>query len=121
MHAQQNPFGYLYHIQLHLNGVLSSPGATQYQRTLAAQIDTGITTMQGWLEQVRSDAVKLVQMDDAHLAHSSSRALLNDLAIQATDAFMGRNNPATGKPEQGFSQIYVDIQRMSTFQVSPYK
>ncbi len=111
----------IHHIQLHLNGVLSSPGATQYQRTLAAQIDTGITTMQGWLEQVRSDAVKLVQMNDAHLAHSSSRALLNDLATQATDAFMGRNNPAAGKPEQGFSQIYVDIQRMSTFQVSPYK
>jgi hypothetical protein len=121
LHAEQNPFSYLYHIQLHLNGVLSSPGATQYQRTLATQIDRGITSMQGWLEQVRSDAVKLVRMDDAQLAHSSSQALLNDLATQATDAFMGHTDPATGKPEQGFSQIYVDIQRMVTFQVSVYK
>jgi serine/threonine protein kinase len=121
LHAQQNLPGYLYHIELHLNGVLSSPGATQYQHTTAAQIDTGITTMQRWLEQVRSDAVKLLQMDDAHLALSSSLPLLNDMATQATNAFMGRNNPSTGKPEQGFSQIYVEIQHMAIFEVKPYK
>ena len=121
LHAQQKLPGYLYHILLHLNGVLSSPGATQYQHTTAAQIDTGITTMQGWLQQVRSDAVKLVQMDDVHLALSSSLPLLNDMATQATNAFMGRNNPSTGKPEQGFSQIYVDIQHMANFEVKPYK
>ena len=117
LHAQQSPSGYLYHIQLHLNGVLNSPGATQYQHTTAAQIDTGITTMQGWLEQVRSDAVKLVQMDDAHLALPSSLPLLNDMATQATYAFMGRNN----QQEQGFSQISVEIQHMAIFEVKPYK
>ena len=121
LHAQQNLPGYLYHILLHLNGVLSSPGATHYQHNTAAQIDTGITTLQGWLEQARSDAVKLEQMDDAHLALPSSLPLLNDLATQTTNAFMGRNDPSTGKPEQGFSQIYVDIQHMAIFEVKPYK
>jgi hypothetical protein len=117
LQAGQNPSGYLYHIQLHLNGVLSSPGATQYQHTLAAQIDTEITNMQGWLEQVRSDATKLVQMDAAQLALPSSLTLLNDMATQATYAFKGRSD----LQEPGFSKIYVDIQHMATFQVSPYK
>ena len=117
LQAEQNPSGYLYHIQLHLNGVLSSPGATQYQHTLAAQIDTEITTMQGWLEQVRSDATKLVHMDATHLALPSSHALLNDLATQATYAFTGRS----GMQQPGFSKIYVDIQHMATFQVKSYK
>ncbi len=120
LHAGQNPNGYLYHIQLHLTGVVSSPGATRAQHQLAAQIDTAITTMQGWLEKVRSDAMELEHMDDAHLAQSSSSSILNDMVTQATYAFMGHNNPSSGNQE-GFSQIYTDIQHMATFEVMPYK
>ena len=44
LHAEQPEPGYLYHIALHLNGVLASPGATQYQRNLAIQINAGSIT-----------------------------------------------------------------------------
>src|SRR5579875_3048318 len=120
LHAGQNPDGYLYHIQLHLNGVAASPGAAQSQHQLAARIDTAITIMQSWLEKVRNDAIELEQMDDTHLAQSSSAPILNDMVTQSTYAFTGRNDSSSGNQE-GFSQIYTDIQRMATFEVMPYK
>lgn len=121
LNAGQNPPGYLYHIATHLNGVLTSPGSTTYQRNLAIQINTGINNVNGWLRQVRSDAIQLVQMDNAHLALSSSLALLNDMAAQARNAYMGRNGPSAGQVQQGMAQIYVNAQRLATFSVTAYK
>ncbi|HVB20831.1 MAG TPA: serine/threonine-protein kinase [Ktedonobacteraceae bacterium] len=121
LNAGQNPPAYLYHIATHLNGVLTSPGSTTYQRNLAIQINTGINNVNGWLRQVRSDAIQLVKMDDAHLALSSSLALLNDMATQAHNAYMGRNGPSAGQVQQGMSQIYVNAQRLATFSVTAYK
>jgi eukaryotic-like serine/threonine-protein kinase len=118
--GQENPPGYLSHIELHLNGVVSSPGATQYQHILAGQIDTEITTMQGWLQQVRRDAAQLARMNDTQLALPSSLTLINDVTTQATYAFTGKD-ASTGKMEKGFSQIYVDMQHMATFEVMAYK
>ncbi len=97
LNAGQNPPGYLYHIATHLNGVLSSPGATPYQRNLAIQINTGINNLNGWLGKARADAIQLVHMDDAHLALSSSHTLLNDMATQTHNAYMGINNSSTDK------------------------
>jgi serine/threonine protein kinase len=119
--GQENPPSYLYHIELHLNGVLTAPGATQYQHTLAAQIDSIMNTIQSWLQQARQDAIKLVQMDNDHLALSSSQAILNDLLTQSTYAFAGHKDPTTGKLQQGYQQVYGDTQRMALFQVMPYK
>ena len=75
----QAPMSYLYHIDLHLNGVLNSPGATQYQRHIASHIYSEINNLNGWLQQVRHDAVQLVQMNDTQLAQQSSLTLLNGL------------------------------------------
>jgi hypothetical protein len=119
--GQQDPPGYLYHIALHVNGVLASPGAMQYQRQLAAQIDTAIGNVQGWLEQVRRDAVQLVSMNDAQLAQPSSRALLDDMATQANNAAMGRTDPATGRLQEGVTQFYLNVQHLAIFEVKSYK
>src|SRR5579872_1424176 len=121
LNAGQNPPGYLYHIALHLNGVLASPGSTQYQRNLAIQINTGINNVKGWLGQVRADAIQLAHMDDTHLALSSSLTLLNDMVTQAHNAYMGITNSSTGQVQQGMSQIYVNAQRLATFSVTAYK
>ena len=119
--ANQNPSGYLYHLAHHLNGVLASPGATQDQRNLAIQINTGMNNVTGWLEQLRQDAVQLVHMSDAQLALQSSLEKLNDMVTQANNAYMGRNDPSTGQQQIGISQIYRDIQLMATFDIKPYK
>jgi len=121
LHAGQNPPGYLYHIALHLNGVLSSPGATQYQRNLATQINTGINNVNGWLQQERQDAIQLVHMNDAQLALPSSLNLLNDLVTQANNAYTGLTNPSTGQVQSGISQVHLNVERLATFAVKPYK
>ncbi|MFL5690703.1 MAG: protein kinase domain-containing protein [Ktedonobacteraceae bacterium] len=119
--ANQNPSGYLYHLALHLNGVLTSPGATQDQRNLAIQINTGVNNVTGWLQQLRQDAIQLVHMSDAQLALQSSLEKLNDMVTQANNAYMGRNDPSTGQQQIGVSQIYRDVQLMATFEIKPYK
>jgi hypothetical protein len=119
--ANQAPPGYLYHSALHLNGVLSSPGATPYQRHLGTQITTGVDNVNSWLEQLHQDAVELVHMSDAQLALPSSLQKLNDMVIQANNAYMGRTDPSTGQQQIGVSQIYRDVQLLATFDVKPYK
>jgi hypothetical protein len=42
----QEPPGFLYHIGLHLQGMVDSPGATAAQKRLAIQIDTAINKVQ---------------------------------------------------------------------------
>ncbi|HZS76170.1 MAG TPA: protein kinase [Ktedonobacteraceae bacterium] len=113
--SQKAP-GYLYHIALHLNGVLASPGATQFQRDLATRINSALNSVKGALEQMRYDASVLVRQNNTELASISSLNQLNDLVTQANNAFMGQSNP----PTLGISQMYQDIQRLATFEVKPY-
>src|SRR5437588_679445 len=63
----QNPPGLLYHIALHLQGMVDSPGATVEQKRLAIQIDTAISKVEALLEQVHQDAKKLVAMSNIQL------------------------------------------------------
>ena len=121
LQANQEPPGYLYHIALHLNGVLASPGATQNQHNLAIQINAGVNNVNGWLGQLRQDAIQLVHMSSAQLALPSSLEKLNDMVTQANNAYMGFNNPSTGQQQIGVSQIYRDVQLLATFDVKPYK
>lgn len=117
----QNPPGYLTHIALHLNGVLNSPGSTQNQRQLATQINAGIENEQNWLGQVRKDAIQLAHMNNNQLAQQSTLMLINDMISQANNALNGFNNPSTGKLQEGYAQIYLQIQKLATFDVKPYK
>ena len=119
--ATQNPPGYLYHIALHLNGVLASPGATQFQRDLAIKINTSLTNLRVWLTQARHDAAQLLTMSDAQLGQSSTQAIVNDLVTMTTGAYQGRINPTTHKHEDGDTQLAVQIQRLANFSVTAYK
>jgi len=119
--AHQNPPGYLYHIALHLNGVLSSPGSTQYQRNLATQINTALNNVKGWLGQARHDAAQLVRMNDTQLAQQSTLTLINDMVTQTNNAYTGYTNPATGQLQAGVTQLYQQIQQLATLQVQTYK
>lgn len=102
MPSSQNPPSYLNHIELHLNGVLSAPGATQAQRSLATHIDTSLNNVNSWLQQARHDAAHLAAMNAAQLALPSSLTLLNDLITQANDAYNGCADPSTGILQPGY-------------------
>ena len=113
----QQPPGYLKHIGTHLRELASSPGVTPAQHALAIRIGQATNNVQGWLEAVRADAVKLVHMNNSQLSQASS--ILNDLFTQANHALVGQFDPNTGTVKEGVVQIHYSIQGLATFDVTP--
>ena len=116
----QNPPGYLYHINKHLRGIIQAPGVTLEQRQLAAQISTELNTVTNWLEQVRQDAKKLMAISQAQWLSPASLSILNDMETQASYAYTGQLDPNTNQNQGGVLQIHHDIERLATFDVTAY-
>src|SRR5262249_49637674 len=76
----QQPPGYLQHVELHLNGLASSPGHTEEQKKVAIQVHDVITRMIDDLTQVRKDAAQLVQRSNDQLLQPDALTLLNEMA-----------------------------------------
>jgi hypothetical protein len=115
------PHNYVDHLLFHMAGVIQSPGATSNQRALALQINTAINNVKTWLEQVRQDAEQLLHMQNAQLTQLSGLAILGDLEAQARYAYAGRTDPASGQMQQGATWIYDNVERLATFDVTPYR
>ena len=113
----QVPPGFLYHIALHLKGLVDSPGATTAQKQLAIQVDTAISKVQALLEQVHQGAKKLVMMTGAQLLQPATLSLLDDMVKHAQDAFVGQFDPTTGEIQDGVTQIHFAIQRLASMDV----
>jgi len=116
----QNPPGYLYHINKHLQGIVQAPGATAAQQQLAGQIDTGLNIMSNTLTQIHNDARQLINLPQNQLLSNASLTLLNDMATQADYAFNGQINAGTNQKQGGAVEIYQNSQRLATFDVTPY-
>src|SRR6266702_2552582 len=116
----QNPPGYLYHINKHLQGIIQAPGATQNQRQITTQIDKAINQVTSWLQQVRTDAKKLMNTPDNQLLSQKSLSLLNDMDTQAGYAYSGQLDPATNQTQGGVLQIHHNIERLAIFNVTAY-
>ena len=114
----EEPPGYLYHIGLHLQGLITSPGATAQQKQLAVQIDTALSKIQALLEKMRQDAKQLVFMTDEQLLQPKAFTLLDDMVKQAQDAFVGQFDPTTGEIQNGITQVHYAIQRLATLEVT---
>ncbi len=112
--ANQNPPGYLYHMDKHLHEISILPETTAAQKKLALQIDQGINAVNAWDQQIRTDVLKLLTMNDAQLIGSLS--LLDEVATLANDAFVGRVNPL-GQVTYGVTQIHYASQALATFDV----
>jgi hypothetical protein len=89
------------------------------QRTLAIRITQAINNVQGWLEAVHTDAVKLEKMDNSQMSQPAALSILNDLFTQANHAFVGQFDPNTSTVKEGVVQIHNNIQRLATFDVTP--
>ncbi len=114
----QSPPGYLKHIGTHLADIVQSPGVTPEQRALALQINQAVNNVNGWLLAMHDDAAKLVQMSDAQLLQPQTVSTLNDLFINANNAFVGHVDPNTNQVREGVSQIHYGIQRLATFDIT---
>jgi serine/threonine protein kinase len=120
VYNEEVPPGYVYLIGLHLNGAVLSPQATSDQRTLAGQIDAAMNKLKDVFRQVHQDAKLLVQMTDRQLLQSSSLSILNDLVMQAQNAYAGQLDPTTGASQGGAVWIYGNIERLVTFDVMQF-
>jgi eukaryotic-like serine/threonine-protein kinase len=114
-----NPPGYLFHIQLHLQGVVGAPDATPQMRVLASKIIQELTNATGWLNKVRADAQQLVKMDAAQLSQPSTQVMLDDMLANATYAYIGQLNPSTNLVVPGVLQVHYDIQKLATLNITP--
>lgn len=115
----QEPPGYLEHIGSHLQELSEISSATASQHALAIQIDQAINNVQGWLEAVHADASKLIHMSSTQLLQPDALTTLNDLFIQANNAFVGQVDPNTNNVKNGAVQIHYNIQALATFDVTP--
>jgi serine/threonine protein kinase len=114
----QAPPGYLYHIGTkHLHGITQLVDATAGQKALAIQISGAIDNVNGWLQASRKDALELFHMTNDQLLGDAGRTLLDDLATQANNAFVGQINPFTHQVKEGVVQIHYKIQRLATFDI----
>ncbi|QBD83157.1 hypothetical protein EPA93_47240 [Ktedonosporobacter rubrisoli] len=116
----QDPPSYMDHIVSHLNGLLQSPGATATLHKQAGDIVSVLDNVKAWLTQVRHDAQLLVKMSDDQLRQPGTLSLLNDMLDNATHAFVGQVDPATGKVRGGETWIHTQMQQLATLDILPY-
>ena len=75
--------------------------------------------MQALLTAVRTDAVKLVHMDNSQMSQSAALSTLNDLFTKTNYAFVGQFDPNTNTVREGVVHIHYNIQGLATFNVTP--
>jgi serine/threonine protein kinase len=114
--VNQNPPGYLYHIEKHLHEVATLPESTPSQRALALQIDQALNAIDAWDHTIRTDVLTLFQMSDAQLTGSQAISLLNEVATLANQAFVGQVDPQ-GQVTDGVIQVHYAIQNLATFDI----
>ena len=93
---EQGPPSYLSHVRLHLNGMVNAPGHNDAQQQLASKIDFTLTKIEAVLKQVRTDAVQIAKMSNTQLKGQDALALLNDMQVNASSAYIGQTSETAG-------------------------
>jgi serine/threonine protein kinase len=110
----QQPPGYLQHVNIHLTGLVGSPNHTEEQKKVAIQVDRAIARMINDLTQVRKDAVQLVQRNDDQLRQPDTFTMLNEMATLTREVNSGWFDATTHDNEGGVIWIYARIQQLAT-------
>ena len=76
--------------------------------------------MKGWLDQVRLDAKKLVNMPVNQLTSPGALSILDEMETQARYAYIGQLDPTTNQLHDGVVQIHYNIQFLAAFDVAPF-
>jgi len=110
--------GYLTHVDIHLQGVMNAPGHTPAQRQLVIRIDPILKQVTTLMQKIHQDAVTLVKMNDTQLQSQDALTLLNDMVTNATSAYMGQVDPATGGNINGVTWIQNELQGLATIPIT---
>lgn len=118
--AHQDPPGYVMHIGIHLQALVTCPGATPSQQALATLVNTALNGITGNLDNARQDATQLVRMSDTQLLDPGTVPLLDDLVTQTENAYIGVYNPTTSTREGGTIWVHDQIEHLASFPVMTY-
>jgi serine/threonine protein kinase len=116
----QSPPGLTASISSHLKNMINDPGVSTSTRNLLGQINTEMSDVTGWLQQVRRYARQLIHLTDDSLILPSTLDLLDAMATQALYAYIGRLAPDTNQIQGGAVQIDYGLQHLSNFNIRPY-
>jgi hypothetical protein len=117
----QQPPGYLQHVEIHLHGLAGSPGHTDEQKRVAAQVDGVMTRMINDLTQVRKDARQLVQYSNEQLRQADTLTLLNEIASLTAEANSGWFDTQTSQNVGGAIWLNARIQQLATISLTVSK
>jgi eukaryotic-like serine/threonine-protein kinase len=118
--AQRTAFwGYLSAAKHNLNEMVRAPAVPAQEVQRIVQISNDLNTIQGWLEQMRTDVLQLVHMDDEHL--KQAQGVRNDLVGQVSNVISGRFDPMTQTLQPSVGQICNEITFLAYADVIPYK
>jgi hypothetical protein len=117
----QDPPGYLQHVNTHLSGLADSPGHTEEQKQLAIQVDKVITRMINDLTKVRTDAAQLVQRSNTELRQSDTHTLLNEMATLTSEVKSGWFDASTHQNVGGTIWLNARIQQLATISLTASK
>ena len=107
----ETPPAYLQHITIHMTGLVNAPGATTAEKQMGVKIGNALKPITTWYQNARSDAIQLAQMTDQQLISPQALTLLNDLVVEATDAFAGQITSTQTTP--GIAWIYAQLQTLA--------
>jgi hypothetical protein len=113
----QDPPGYLSHVSKHLYGLLEANTATAALRVKVAAIVAALDNVKAWLVNVHHDAFQIMKMSNKQLRQPATLSLLNDMIDNATNAFSGQPDPASGQMREGVTWIHDQIQSLATLDV----
>jgi hypothetical protein len=116
----QNPPSYMDQFAFHLNGLVNAPGAPATIRNSVTPISSALSNVQVRLQNLRSDAKQLLAMTLTQLGQPGALSILNDMVIQASNAYTGGSDPSTGQFEPGVVWIQQHLQSLATISISAY-
>jgi len=118
--AGQNPPSYMDQIIYHLNGLINAPGSQPNVSKVAQAILGPMSSITTSLQKLRSDDKKLLAMTDKQLTQPAAFSLLNDMVLQAGNAYAGTSDPATGQFQQGVAWVHQQLQTTATININSY-
>src|SRR5579883_282983 len=116
----QNPPSYVDQIVYHLNGLINAPGSPASTRRASASILDALSSVTTWLQALRSDDKKLLALNNTQLGQPAALSLLDDMVVQASNAYTGSTDPSTGQLRQGVVWIHQQLQNMATISIVSY-
>jgi hypothetical protein len=117
----QNPPSYMDQFAFHLNGLVNAPDAPKSLQTIVSQIQPVLSYVNSWLENLRSDVKQLLAMNDEQMGQQAAFSVLDDMVLQAGNAYSGSSDPTTGQFREGVSWLHQELQTLATISISTYE